>query len=159
MRRLPLFLLLGLLPLAACDSAETGGAACEAAGLSATGSLTARAGGESFTAACVSGSFSNGVLSLAGLENLDGSAGATQRQINLMIPGASTGTRTITVGLATYADVDLANPAAGMYTATTGTITIDEVSASGASGSFSFSARNNGGQTVQVSGGEFDITF
>ncbi len=69
----------------ACDSADddAGGAACAAAGLTATGSLTATAGGESFRAACVSGQMSGSALALAGLTNIDGSAGASQRQINL----------------------------------------------------------------------------
>lgn len=104
---------------------------------------------------------SGSALALAGLTNIDGSAGASQRQINLTVIGSTPGEYAIGgVGaIATYADIDLANPAQGTYAGISGSVTLDAASATGASGSFSFQARNNAGQTVQVSGGEFDITF
>lgn len=159
MKRLIPLLVLPALFLAGCDSNGAGGAACEQAGLTATGSFSATAAGEGFTAACVSGQFTNGVLAIAGLENIDGSAGASQRQININLFNPQTGSNTIGTGVATYADVDLANPAAGTYASTSGSVQLDAVSATGAKGTFSFTARNNGGQTVQVTNGRFDITF
>ena len=158
MRRLSLLLLLALLPLAACDSDDVDSAACAAAGITSTGTMTATAAGEGFTAACVRASLSNGVLSVAGIENVTGATGANQRQINLIVPGAAVGSSTASFGTS-YADVDLSDPTTGTYAATGGTITLDALSSTGASGSFSFSARNNGGQTVQVSSGAFDVTF
>ena len=121
--------------------------------------MTATAAGASFEAVCIAGSLTNGVLSLGGIENL-GSAGATQRQINLNVPSAAVGTISLTPGLASYADVDdPANAAAGTYAGTGGTVTLEAVSATGASGTFSFTARTNAGATVQISGGAFDVTF
>lgn len=161
--RLALLLALSL-ALVACDSTDdAGGEACAALGLTSTGSMTATAPGGSFRAACVTGQATGNSIALGGLENVDGSAGATQRQINISVFGASPGDYAVGgAGLGavvTYADVDLANPAAGTFAGTSGTVTVDEASPTGASGSFSFQARNNAGQTVTVSGGSFEITF
>lgn len=125
--------------------------------------LTATAAGNAFRSACVSGQFTSGTLAIAGLDNIDGSAGATQRQININVPSTSVGTVNVSAtglgAIVSYADVDLANPAAGTYAGISGSVTIDALSATGAEGSFTYTARNNGAQTVDATNGSFDITF
>jgi hypothetical protein len=58
---------------------------------------------------------------------------------------------------ATYAEGSLAG--ADAWVGQSGSITIDELTDTGASGSFSFQARNNSGDTVSVTDGSFDVTF
>lgn len=81
MRWLLLLVSAFLLIVAGCDSSSAGGAACEAAGLTATGLLTATASGDGFEAVCLSAQLTGGTLAITGLENIDGSGGATQRQV------------------------------------------------------------------------------
>ena len=159
-----LLLVLLALPLAACDSGGGGSAACAAAGISSTGTLTATAGGDAFEAVCVSGQVSGGSLSVVGLANL-GEAGATQRQINITVPNAAVGTARISAtgsgAIVTYAALDASNPTdpSGLYTATSGSVTVEALSTTAARGTFSFTGRNNDGGQIQVSEGSFDVTF
>ena len=155
MTRLLTLLALPALLLTGCGS-NGPDAACASAGFEATGSLSATAGGEAFSAACMNATFSNGAFVVAGIENL-GAAGASQRQISFTVMNPQTGSNQAVV--ATYADIDLANPTAGTYAATNATIQFDAFSSTAAEGSFSFTARNNGGQTVQVTNGRFDLSY
>lgn len=159
-RVLPLLFTLLLIPaLIGCDSGsddDDGGNNPNNAG-----TLTATADGSSFQSELVTVTFQSGVLSIAGITNADGSDGSTQRQIILTIPNAATGTFGVSpfMGvIATYADADLTNPA-NAYAGTSGQIVIDALSDSSAEGSFSFTATNNGGDTVEISNGQFDVTF
>ena len=151
-----------LLVLAGCSSGSgTDDAACAAAGATASGTLAATAGGEAFSAACIQAQRSGPALSLVGIVNLDGSAGATQRQISITVPSAGMGTFQAPFGaILTYADVDLANPTEGTYAAISGSVTVDVLTDSHAEGSFAFTGRaSEGGPTVQVTGGTFDVDF
>lgn len=154
-----------LLPLvlafAACDSADPGdgnNANCD------SGSMSATAAGQAFVAECVSIDISNGNLTIAGITNLDGSDGPTQRQINIGGVAASAGTYAPTV--ATYADVEASNPTGGTLCAASpipgagsSTITIEAADATSARGTFSFTAVcPDDGSSVTVANGEFDIS-
>lgn len=159
-RLLPLFLTLLLIPsLIGCDSGsddDDGGN-----NPSNAGTLTATADGSSFQSELVTATFQSGVFNVAAITNADGSDGATQRQIILTVPNAATGTFDVSpfMGIiVTYADADLTNPA-NAYTGISGQIVIDELSDSGAAGSFSFTATNNDGDTVEVTNGQFDVTL
>lgn len=153
-----------LIAAAGCDSNSAGGsAACAAAGLSSTGTMTATVGTDAFEAVCVSGQVNSGVLSLAGIANL-GETGANQRQINLTIPGAAVGSASLNPlggGIASFSSLDIANPTdtSGLYTGLSGTADISALSATAATGTFSFRGRNNAGTEIEVASGRFDITF
>lgn len=149
---LPLLVCLAL-SASACDSTDDGGGAgC------GDGTMTATIGGSSFAATCVTGSLTSGVLSVGG--NLGASQGGSQEQITIALPGASAG-GTMSLGMgptATYAKIN-GTDVSQTYVATSGTVRIESMSASGAKGTFSFTGRNNGGQTISVASGAFDITF
>ena len=120
--------------------------------------MTATVGGASFAATCVTGSLTSGVLTVGG--NLGASQGGTQEQITIALPGATAG-GTVSLGMgptATYAKI-VGTDASQTYVATSGTVRVESMSASGAKGTFSFTGRNNGGQTISVASGAFDITF
>lgn len=148
-------LLLVPLTLAACDASnddDGDGAGC------GSGTMTATIGGASFSATCVTGSYTSGVLSVGG--NLGASQGGSQEQITMALPGATAGS-TVSLGMgptATYARIT-GSDASQTYVATSGTVRVESMSASGAKGTFSFTGRNNGGQTISVASGAFDITF
>ena len=152
-----------LLALAGCSSGSgTDDAACAAAGATARGTLSATAAGEAFSAACIQAQRSGPALSIVGIANPDGSAGATQRQISVSITNAATGTFEAPFGGAvlTYADVDLANPTEGVYAAISGSVTVDVLTDDHVEGSFAFTGRASDGETtVQVTGGTFDVDF
>ena len=134
----------------------------------ASGSLTATAGGGSFSAVCVQGQFEQGVLAIGG--NLGAEGADLQEQINVTVQGAQSG-QTYTFGfsnpglIAVYSALDPSNPtdASRVYTANavagSGSVTVDAVSASGARGSFSFTGVNNDGASVAVTSGRFDVEF
>ena len=155
----PALLLCLLLPLAACDSADDSAAVECDAEYTATGALSGAVDGDPFDADCLAASVEFGVLSVAALEPPDAD-GPNSRQISLIVLGARVGANRLSV--AVLADVDLDDPdtaAAGTYTSTDAAVTLDALSADGASGTFSFTARNNAGQTVRVSDGAFDVAF
>lgn len=163
-RRLPIVLsLFALAALPACDASDggTGNGVCGTSAVG-TGSFTATTPSGTFTAKCVTGSFQSGTLSVGGNLGASGaSAGVAQEQFTLALPGASAG-RAIPLGLtaiATYARLTGAADASNLYTATSGSATVTAVSATAARGTFSFTGRNNAGQTVQITGGSFDLTF
>ena len=134
----------------------------------ATGSLTATVAGNSFRSVCIQGTVDSGTLSLGG--NLGATEGGSQKQINLTVSGAQAG-QTYSIGgfspiiIATYSELDISDPTNtdNLYTAGpgsgSGSITVDAVSASGASGSFEFTGRNNSGAMISVTNGRFDVEF
>ena len=137
-------------------------------GVVASGSLTASVAGSSFRSVCLQGQFSSGTLAIGG--NLGATEGGSQKQINLTVPGAQAG-QTYSIGgfspavVATYSELDISDPTdtSRLFTAApgagSGSVTVDAVSASGASGTFEFTGRNSAGSTVSVSGGRFDIEY
>jgi len=161
-RRLLILGCLCLLPLVACDSNDgDGGANC--GGTTGKGTFTATIPSGSFEARCLTGSFSSGVLSVGGNLGASASGGVLQEQITLAIPGAQAG-RTYNFGsgpVATYTRVESSNPTNpnASYASTTGSVKVDAVSATAAKGTFSFTGRNNAGQTISISNGSFDVTF
>lgn len=152
-RALALLALPVALTLAGCDSTDGGGGSgC------GSGTMTATVAGASFTAVCVTGQFTSGVLVVAG--NLGASQGGAQEQINLSMPGATAG-GSVSFGLgptATYAKIS-GSDASQTYASTSGSAKITAVSATGAKGTFAFTGRNNAGATIVVANGSFDITF
>ncbi len=160
-RPLTLLFALALLPAAAgCDSGEPGG---PNGGACADGSMTATANGQAFTAECVQIDISNGLLTIAGITNFDGSDGPTQRQINIGGAQAQVGTQAPIT--ATYAEIDLNDPQAALTCSASPipgagsvTLTIDAIGDDSAKGSFSFTALcPNNGSSVTVTSGQFDI--
>lgn len=154
-RALPLGLALSTLMLATagCDSSGDGGG-----GGCGSGTMTATIAGASFSATCVTGSFTSGTLAVGG--NLGASQGGSQEQITLAMPGAAVGS-TISFGFgptATYAKI-VGSDASQTYVATSGSARITAVSSTAAKGTFSFTGRTNAGQTIAVASGTFDITF
>ena len=163
-----------LLLSAGCDSTDDaavapGGNAC------VSGSMTATADGSAFAAECVSFQINSGVLSVVGITNVDGSDGATQRQIQLTVPGASVGTASAPIGFtAVYSDAELSGGAQVSGTTTaglSGSIELTALTDDRAAGTFSFSGSEfeisagagtpgSGtptGRTVSVTGGTFDV--
>lgn len=141
------------LTLSACDATDDGGN-----GGCGSGTMTATVAGASFAATCVTGSFTSGVLTVGG--NLGASQGGSQEQITIALPGATAG-GSVSLGFgptATYAKI-VGTDASQTYVATSGTVRVTAVSASGATGTFSFTGRTNGGQTISVASGTFDIAF
>ena len=134
----------------------------------ASGSLDATIDGASFRSVCIQGQLSSGALAIGG--NLGATEGGQQKQINITVPGAQAG-QTYTIGgispaiIATYSELSIDDPTdtSRLFTAApgagSGSVTIDAASASGASGSFEFTARSSAGTTVRVTAGTFDIDF
>lgn len=144
-----------LLILVGCDSNDNGGGGDDNNNGSFGGSMSATVDGESFSAQLVDGVFVSGILTVTG--NLGTSAGASQKQLNITIQNAAEGTHqlAITSGItATYSEGDLSG--AESWIGQSGTISIDELSATRAQGTFEFEARNNAGDVVSVTNGMFD---
>ena len=125
-----------------------------------SGTLTATVNGSYFDATlAVQAVFENGVLSVAG-----NNGNAQQLQITLLNPD---GAGTYQIG------GNMANPNTGMYvdgpsaeeTYTTmvgvgnGSVEITEFTDSKVKGTFSFTARNTGGNEVHVTDGRFDVNI
>lgn len=141
------------LALTGCDS---GGSNDNDSGLPGGGTLSATVAGSSFTATTVTATNSSGVLAIGG--NLG--ATSPQRQINLTVNGAAAGTYQIGIGgaIAVYSQGSSAADLVA-YAALSGSVTIESFSGSGAKGTFNFSARANDGSTIQVTNGQFDVSF
>lgn len=133
------------------------------------GTLTATADGSNFESEFVTFTFESGVLAVSGVTNIDGSSGSTQRQILITVPNAAAGTFNLgpgSTGLqAIYVSAQSTDPseiAMNTYTANfllgSGQIVINEVSSSGASGTFSFTGANTSGTTVEITSGQFDVS-
>lgn len=155
---LPLFAL-----VAGCDTVSdtVDEAACRASGYADEGTVSASVNGSRYSTPCVRGDLEQGALAIASLDGVV-SQGA-QRGIALTIPGDEPDTYTIgaDAAAATYVAraADSSQQADETYLATSGTITVTAVSASGATGTFSFTAQTVGGGEVEVTNGRFDVTF
>lgn len=121
------------------------------------GTVSAKVNGESWSATNVQATWTSNVLGIGGAAI----AGANNRQINISGLVAAPGTYQLNAlgGLiATYTEGSAAN--VQIFTATAGTLKVDELTSGGAKGSFSFDAANSqGGGTRSVTEGTFDITF
>lgn len=156
-RLLPILMALFLV-VAGCDSNDDGGDGDDNQNPFGNGSMEATVDGNSFDAALVIGIFQNGIVSVTG--NLGATQAATQEQINLTIPNASEGSfqvNPISGVSAVYATGSLTG--ADGWVGMSGTITIDNLSDNGVSGTFSFTGQNNAQQTISVTGGEFSVAF
>jgi hypothetical protein len=131
-----------------------------------SGTLTATAGGRSFSDVCLQGRFTGGTLAIGG--TLGAHEGEQQGQIDLTVQGAQAG-QTYAFGLgnpgltAAYSELDANTPTAAsrLFTAGagSGSVTVLAVSASGASGTFRFTGVNDGGASLAVTGGRFEVEF
>ncbi len=153
--RLPILLtiLLSLTLITGCDS----GGGDDGGGLEGGGTVSAKVAGSSFNATVVTALNTNGVLAIGA--NL-GASSSTQEQFNLTVNNASTGTFQFGIGgaIGIYSKgSSVSNLKA--YTALSGSIELDEFSSGGASGTFSFTGRTTGGESLQVTEGQFDVTF
>ncbi len=127
----------------------------------ANGSISAKVDGAAWSATNVQASNKSGVLGIGGAQI----SGAENKQIN--IAGLVSGVGTYQLGLfsgitVTYAEGSLGN--IKTFVAHSGTLKVDELSSSGAKGTFSFEAREQnasgaGSATRTVSDGTFNVKF
>ena len=153
LRLIPILLL--ALTLSACDSSDGGN---DDDGLSGGGTLSATVDGASFNATTIITTYQSGVLSIGA--NLGATQAGQQEQINLTVNGAAAGTFAFGIGgaVGVYSKAEsITNIKA--YTALSGSLTISEMDDNGAKGTFSFQGRDNDANTIQVSNGQFDVTF
>lgn len=152
LRLIPVLLL--AFTLSACDSSDSG----NDGGLEDGGTLSATVGGASFNATTVVTTYQSGVLAIGA--NLGATQAGQQEQINITVNGAAAGTFSFGIGgaIGVYSKAEsLTNINA--YTALSGSLTISEMDDDGAKGTFSFQGRDNDANTIQVSNGQFDVTF
>lgn len=119
-------------------------------------SMTAKIDGMAFSGSLSTlGTMTNGVLGISGTSN-------NSYTISIAIPSAAVQTFTIGLG-ASSATVSVATgvTADKLYSANiitgSGTITVTELSATRAKGTFAVVAQNNAGATVTVTEGMFDV--
>lgn len=116
------------------------------------GSISAKVNGESWSATTVQGTWTNNVLGLGGAQI----QGAENRQINIAGMVASTGTYqlggfsgiTATYSIGSGSSVE-------SHIGMSGTLKVDQLSSSGAKGTFNFST-NDG---FSITEGSFDVKF
>ena len=137
----------------------SGGACGEDA---ASGTLSARVGGEAFSAVCLQGQFESGTLTLRG--DLGARAEGRDERVTLTVVGAQPG-QTYAFGpasssLAAYSSPEASAPAGARgVDAVAGSVAVEAVSASGARGTFSFTGANADQQPLAVTEGRFEVTF
>ena len=158
--------LLGLTTLG-CDSdgnlISNGGGGGGGGGGNGGGTMTAMVDGVAWEADEVQATFDSGVLAMGGAQFPGGSA---NMQINITVPFAATGMSSLTPpSVAIYSNATSANVEdIESYSAVAvGTINIMTLDENGASGTFSFTGVQQlpVGQmgTVEITNGEFDLTF
>lgn len=160
--RLALLLAL-LLPLAACDalSDAVDETACQASGYADAGRVSATVSGDAFSGTCVRVDRQQGALSIVGADNVVSQN--NQEVITLTFP--STELRSYALGAEVAAATftrrteDSDDQAREVYVGLSGTVTLTAFSDDAAEGTFSFTAENEAGDEVTVSGGTFDVTF
>ncbi len=153
--RLALILFLSA-SVVACDS-DSGGNDVSGENDLSSGTVRAVAGGNAFDATTIIAQFENGVLAIGG--NLGASQAGEQEQINLTLANASTGSHSFGIGGASgvYSKGSISSLQA--YAALSGTLNVTTLNDSGAAGTFSFTGRANDGTQIQISDGEFDVTY
>lgn len=138
--------------LTACDSGGDGG---DDSGLDSAGTLKATVAGEAFDAVLVVTTWQNGVLSVTG--NLGATQAGSNKQLSITLNGASVGSHSFGIGGAIGVWATGSLSALDGYTALSGTLNITSLSNDRAVGTFSFTGRNNNGDQITVSNGEFDV--
>jgi hypothetical protein len=130
------------------------------------GSVTAKVNGGNWSATNISGTYSgtdpNKVLAIGASEI----SGSMNRQFNITAIVSGTGTYQFTL-LGPNSVMYSEGSGAGIttYRATGGSLVVDEVSASGAKGTFTCEAQEQilgggqGSRTVSITEGKFDVTF
>ncbi len=123
----------------------------------ANGSITAQIDGGSFTATSIAATYTSGIMGLAGTD-------AQGRTIG--IGGQIPGPGTYTVGVTSPANFSVTIGGAGWQAAITlgsGSLTVTSISATGAKGTFQFTAGSVPGTTATgtrvVTAGAFDVKF
>jgi hypothetical protein len=127
----------------------------------ANGSVSAKVGGTAWAATNVQASWSSNVLALGGSQI----KGSDNFQINIsgMIP--STGTYQLNPFAGLNASYTESSSAGGIsvkiFSVTGGTLVVDKLTSSGASGTFSFEAKDSQGGTAtrSITEGKFDVKF
>lgn len=155
-RILPVLLALFLV-VAGCDSNDDGDDGGNGNPFG-NGTMEATVDGNSFDAAVVVGIFQSGVVSVTG--NLGATNPGSQEQISITVPNAAEGTFQVSPisGIsAIYATGNLTG--ADGWVGVSGSITIDNLSDEGVSGTFSFTGQNNAQETISVTNGEFSAAF
>lgn len=153
-----LFLAFVALPLAGCDSSDDNDDVDDAC--TASGTVEASIDGNAFDAACIVADINSGVFFFSAIENVGQTGTSDQRQINVTIPNAGTGTfslNPINGNIAVYAEGDITG--ADGFTAVSGTLQITTFSSGDVGGTFSFTGRNNAGDQVSVTSGSFSVQF
>lgn len=156
-RLVPILMALFLV-VAGCDSNDDGGDDNNNGNPFGNGSVTATVDGNSFSAAIVVATFQSGVLGIGATKTVTG--GTVQEQINIAIPNAAEGTYPVSLTnpvSIVYSTGSLAG--ATGYAGSSGSITIDELTDQGASGTFEFTGVNNAQETVTVTNGQFSVSF
>lgn len=149
-------MVLGLALLSSCKSDSTSANGTNNNN-SATG-VSAKVNGSAWAATTVQSSWNNNALGIGGVEI----AGATSRQVN--ITGIVTQPGTYQLGpftgiIATFSD----GSATGVkiYMVTSGSLVVEELSATGAKGTFQFEAKeaNGGSDARSITDGKFNVKF
>lgn len=126
------------------------------------GSMSAKVNGSGWSPTNVQTSYQSGVLSIGGSRI----NGGDNHQIN--IAGMVSGPGTYQLGLFSALTVSYSEGTSTggisvtIFTATSGTVVIEELDDEGAKGTFSFEARDGSGQGTQsrsITEGTFDVTF
>lgn|GEM_PF-2240868 len=131
------------------------------AGNTTKGSVSAKVNGTAWSANQVQATYQSSVLGIGGSQI----SGAENKQIN--ISGLVPGTGTYQLGLISPISLSYTEGTAAnvkIFTAKSGTLKVDELSASGAKGSFSFTGQEQsssgaGSETRSVTDGTFDVKF
>jgi len=125
------------------------------------GSMGAKVNGSGWGATSIQTSWQSNVLSLGGSEI----AGSGNRQINITAMVSSTGTYQFNPFAGINASYTEGSFSGGVnvkiYQVTSGTLKVDKLTSSGASGTFSFEGKEsqNGTETRSVTEGTFDVKF
>ena len=155
--------LLLLLTLPACDevSDAVDNAACQASGYADSGSVRATVDGDAFSGTCVRVDARAGTLTVLGADNVVSQN--SQEFISVTFPTTEIRSYTLGDGLAvasfTARTEDTDDQGEEVYAATGGTVRLDVATETSAQGTFSFTAQNASGETVEVEGGRFSVTF
>ncbi|MEL6614911.1 MAG: DUF6252 family protein [Bacteroidota bacterium] len=118
------------------------------------GTLSATIDGDSAEATCLQGDVESGTLTLKGTVALE----PGDRDVRLRVPGAQAG-QTYTLSPDAAAAVATIEAPGEAPASGAGQVSLQTVTASGASGTFAFTARDESGAVVEVTGGQFDLTF
>lgn len=123
----------------------------------ANGSVSAKVNGSAWSATTVQATYQSSVLGIGGSQI----SGAENKQIN--ISGLVAGPGTYQLGLISPINISYTEGSAAnvkIFTAKSGTLKVDQISASGAKGSFSVEAQDQAATgTRSITEGAFDVKF